>query len=92
MQDLLSWAALYGDIDRLRSLLTVGLSPSTPDNRGGHAEALGLLLQAGADPEAKDCRGRTALELARRAGQTKAAAFLRGHLALRQAGGIVVAA
>jgi ankyrin repeat protein len=102
MQDLLSWAAMYGDLERLRSLLAVGLSPKTPDGRGrtalhyaargGHTQALALLLRAGADPDAKDSRGRTALELARRAGQTKATAFLRGHIALRNAGGLVVAA
>jgi ankyrin repeat protein len=68
----LMYAALYGDADSIRALLTRGATPNTPNDAGGtalmyaveDAEKIRLLLEAGADVNARSGEGRTALLIA----------------------------
>jgi ankyrin repeat protein len=68
----LMYAALYGDAETVRTLLTRGANPNARNDAGGtalmygveDAEKTGLLLSAGADVNARSGEGRTALLIA----------------------------
>ncbi|HEX4949648.1 MAG TPA: ankyrin repeat domain-containing protein, partial [Blastocatellia bacterium] len=87
-QDVLTGAAMSGDLAVARLLLEKGASPNSPDELGYtslmHAvltessslELVKLLLEKGADAKAKAKDGLTALTFAKRKGWTEAIALL----------------
>ena len=72
----LHWAAGHAEFDLVRSLLDLGTDPNVHDAHGSTSlhcgvealspEVLGLLLQRGADRDAKDSDGLDALQLLER--------------------------
>ena len=68
----LMFAALYGDRDAIRLLLTHGADPNAQNDAGGtalmyaieDADKVRLLLESGADPNVRSGEGRTALLIA----------------------------
>lgn len=89
-RDAILYCAIVNDTDRLRLLLAEGHDiKSAIGDQGltllhhaafqGHLKVAELLLQSGADINARNAMGRTALDIATANGQTEMAKMLRGY-------------
>lgn len=82
----LHWAAYYGELELVKSLLRAEAKPNTQNSYGssplmeaattGNYEVMKLLLEAGADAQTANPEGQTALMAVARTGNIKAAELL----------------